>query len=1035
MNEPTVPHSSGLASHLQRLHELFDRLVELPAGERDAEVARIAAESPELARDLRALLEHAARSVTPLDSSVVCLEGDGELPPPRISGFHIDRCIGRGGSATVYLADQEHAEFTRTVALKVVDRPFDAGSLRSVREEQRILARLEHPGISRLYDAGMTATGQHWMAMEYVEGVSILEHCNARGLSERERIELFLPVLDAVAYAHEQGIVHRDLKPGNIFVTASGEPRLLDFGIAKLSDPTDQDETLTQRRALTPAYASPEQVRGDRTTTASDIYSLDVVLYELLAGVLPRLGEHDETQPLPASVAVEQRALRGDLDAILGKALRLRPEERYASATLMAEDLRNALAGAPVMARRGERAYRVRKFLRRHRVAAAVVMTLLLVAAGWQIAGRWRARPGDEVAIFYDARPVDSETRRWLRDGAGRLARFDGVGARDSFRRATASSKGHLPGEALAWDGVARAESSLGETGRAAEAARRAGALIAGHADTLPEHEAERLRARALAADRNWNAAIPALEGLFAAQPERVDIGLDLVGALLACGRTEAADTALGRLRQLAPQQVGNGDPRIDLIDAEVALQISEFQRAAAAASRVRDRAANLQAVVLGQRAARVHAEALVRLDRRDEARSELTSIINRNISLRLTRETAAARLPLGLILSAKGSTDETRRTLEEALAGFIQAGDRRGEILARVQLAVATGRGEGKLAESVRAADAALADARAVGDRWAEGYVLSQRLILYNWAHDETAARETLEPTLAALRESANRRVLMGTLTNACTLAIETLDLEKAEAYIVEAEGLARRVGSQLASALVDGARGSLERTRGDGDLARKSYTAAIEKGRRAGVPRVIAEYSSRLAWLELEADRPDAAAESAQAAIAQFEAIGDKRNALYAEGVLAWADARRGDAAGARRRLVKLRKAAAEDRSPLANFTLLGTEARVAAAGGDWRRAVELRRQTVRMATEWKEEGLAITEQTHLAEALHEAGDRRALEKLVAEMLPAVERHGLRGVASALRAMLAEPAGKSASRGPTPGKSVRSAGTTTGS
>lgn len=1000
MNEPTLPQSPVL-SYFERLHELFDRVVDQPEGARAAEIARLARESPSLAEDLRALLEHAERSDSPLDCAALTFGEEGLLPLPSIPGFRVHRCIGRGGSATVYLADQEHTDFTRTVALKVVDRLFDADSLRSVREEQRILARLEHPGIARLYDSGMTPWGQHWLAMEHVEGESILQHCNTHKLSVRERIELFLQVLDAVAYAHARDIIHRDLKPANIFVTANSEARLLDFGIAKFSDPTDQDETRTLRRALTPAYASPEQLRGDRTTMASDIYSLGVVLYEMLAGTLPG----DDTE--------QRLAIGGDVDAVLNKTLRQQPEERYTHVTAFADDLRNVLAGTPVNARRGDRSYRVRKFLRRHREGVAASIALLLIAiVGWQVANRWRAtRPGNEVAIYYDARPVDAETKRWLREGAERLTRLDGIGARDSFRRATQSSKGTLPGEALAWDGVARAESSLGEIGRSAEAARRAAALIDGDADALPKQEVERLRARALAANRNWDAAIAALEGLFGAQPERLDIGLDLVRALLACGRTDAADTALGRLRQLS---TANGDPRvdlrIDLIESEVALQLSEFQRAAAAASRVRDLAAKAQAVVPAQRAARINAEALVRLDRRDEARTQLTSIVERNLALHLTRETAAARLTLGLILLAVGKNDETRRTLEEALAGCIEAGDRRGEILARVQLAVIDGR-EKKLTEALRAADEALADARAIGDRWAEGYVLSQRLTLYNWAHDETATRETLAPTLQALRDSGNRRVLMGTLTNACTLAIEALDLERAEAYLVEAEGLARRVGSQLASALVDGARGSLERTRGDGDLARKSYTAAIEKGRRAGVPRVTAEYLSRLAFLELEADHPDAATEAANGAIEQFTAIGDARNATYAEGVLAWSEARRGDEAGARRRLVKLRKAAAQDKSPLAQYTLLMTEARVAAATGDWRRAIELRRQTVRMATEWDDRGLAITEQTHLATALHEAGDRRALQALVAEMLPDVERYGLRGVERRLRELVASP------------------------
>ncbi|HEX6085018.1 MAG TPA: serine/threonine-protein kinase [Thermoanaerobaculia bacterium] len=990
MNEPTVP-----VSYIERLHELFDRVVDLPDGEREAEVARLAAEAPELAGDLRALLEHAERTHSPLDGAVLSLAGESEPPLPRIPGFRVHRCIGRGGSATVYLADQEHAEFTRTVALKVVDRLFDEDSLRSVREEQRILARLEHPGIARLYDSGVTPLGRHWLAMEHVEGQSILEHCNARELPARERIELFLPVVDAVAYAHARGIVHRDLKPANIFVTAGGEARLLDFGIARLSDPTDRDETRTLRRALTPAYASPEQMRGDRTTAASDIYSLGVVLYELLTGTLPG----DDTEQL--------RAAGGDVDAVLRKALRRAPDERYASATEMAADLRNVLAGAPVVARRGERAYRVRKFLRRHGAAVVVTIALLLLAAGWQLAGRWRAaRPPNEVAIYHDARPVDAETRRLLREGAARLTRFDGAAARESFRRAAASSKGRMPGEALAWDGVARAESSLGEIGRAAEAARRAGVLIAAHPDALPGDEAERLRARALAADRDWNAAIPALERLFSVQPERVDIGLDLVHTLLAHGRTDAADTAFGRLRQVGAA----GDPRIDLMEAEVALQLSEYQRAAAAASRARAGAEKAQAVVLGQRAARVHAEAIGRLDRRDEARRALESIVARNLSLGLTREAAAARVALGPILGRVASSDETRRTLEAALAGCIQAGDRRGEIVARALLALAAGK-EGKLTEAIRAADAAVADARTIGDRWAEGYVLAQRLSLYNWADDDAATWATMEPTLQALRESGNRRLLMGTLTNAVVPSIEALDLERAEAYIVEAEGLSQRVGSQVGSAYVDGARAHLELTRGDFDLARRSLIAAIEKGRRAGVPSVTASYLAELAWLELVEGEPAAAAEYAQEAIAQFNAMGNKRMALNTEGVLAGTDARRGDAAGARRRLEKLRKAAASSTADTAGFNLLTLEARVAAASGDWRRAIEFRRQAVRMVGGWKNaRGLVLTQQMYLAEALHGAGDRRALEALVAETLPEVERHGLRGVARRLRSLVAK-------------------------
>jgi hypothetical protein len=1007
-------------SNFQLLHEIFDRVSELPPDERDAEIARATADAPGLAEEVRALLEHAARSDSPLDDAMVRLQEESEPPPPEIPGYRIHRCIGRGGSSTVYLADQERPGFTREVALKVVDHVFAGGSLRSVREEQRILARLEHPGIARLYDAGMTSLGQPWLAMEHVEGESIVAHCRSHQLSLHARIELFLSVLHAVVYAHARGIVHRDLKPANIFVTAAGEPKLLDFGIAKLSDPADQDETQTLRRAATPAYASPEQMRGGRITAASDIYSLGVVLYELLAGTLPQRA--DATDPLPASVAFAQteeshelpeagqwsRALRGDLDAILGKALRQQPEDRYVSVSAMADDLRRVLEGEPAAARRGDLRYRTRKFLSRHRTAVALAAAVLLFAVSWQLAGRWRGTdaPGKELAIYRDARPVDHETRRWLRDGADRLERFDEAGARDSFRRAASTSRGRMPGEALAWDGVARAESSLGEIGRAAEAARRAGTLIAAHPDVLPRDEAERLRARALAANRDWNAAIPALEGLFSAQPERVDVGLDLVTTLLACGRTAAADTALGRLRQLTP--ASGGDPRIDLMEAEVAQQHSEFQRAAAAASRARNGAARVKAVALGQRAARLHGEATARLDRREEARRELEAVAARNLALGLNREAAAARLALGTILLRTAGNDETRRVLEAARTGCVQAQDRRCEILARSFLAIVAGK-EGRPAEGIRSVDAALADARAIRDRWAEGHVRSQRLILYNWA-DETAAIEAdIEPTLTALRESGNRQLLMTTLTNLTIAATEALDLERAEAYVVEAEGLSRRVGSEVASANVDRARGQVEQMRGDLDLARKSFLSALEKARRAKVPLAIALYLSDLAWLEVEADRPVPAAEWARAAVAAFNSVGDSRNAAFTESVLAWTEARQGNEDAAQRHLAALRQSASDDGSDTARFALLSMEARVAGALGDWNRAIELRRETVRIATEWNSRGLVLAQQTYLAEALHGAGDRRALEKLVAEMLPEVERHGLRGIARELRALLA--------------------------
>ncbi|MCU1348971.1 MAG: serine/threonine protein kinase, partial [Acidobacteria bacterium] len=722
------------ANFFARLRELFDRIAELPVSEREPEIARATEGDPALAAELRGLLEHADRLETTLDNANLLIDGLitgwSEPPLPVIPGFRLLRPIGRGGSSTVYLAEQQRADFTRPVALKIVDSVVDSPSLWRVREEQRILACLEHPGIARLYDTGLTSFGHPYLAMEHVAGETIVEHCRSHRLPVRDRIELFLSVLDAVRYAHEQGIVHRDLKPANIFVSARGEPKLLDFGIAKLVAPEDEDPTLTLRRALTPAYASPEQLRGGRITPASDIYSLGIVLYELLANTIPfRLTDravavrqdsmHEsmhqsivgpDPEPPSAAFSVDalpggaaasrsdvarwRSTLRGDLDAVMLKALRSRPEARYPSAAALADDLRRFLAGRPVAARHGERIYRTARFLRRRTAAAAIVAVAALagsLAAGRQLSslGHPAMSVSGELAVYDHGGSLDRETRRWLRDGAEKLERFEAAAARDRFQHAVTAARGSLPGQAMGWDGTARAEGLLGEVGRAADAARRAGNLLAAGDGGLPRDEVARIRAAAWAANHDWAKAIPELEGLFVRQPERVDIGMALVSAYAASGRTDAADTVLGRLRQLPASRAGapdlGADPRIDLLEAEVAQQLSEYQRSAAAAARTRERAQKLGAIALALRAERLHAEAIARLDRRDEARSALESLARRDAAQGLAREAAAARLALGLVLLRTGSNQETRQVLQTALAGLRAAGDERGQIMARV--------------------------------------------------------------------------------------------------------------------------------------------------------------------------------------------------------------------------------------------------------------------------------------------------------------------------------------------------------------
>jgi tRNA A-37 threonylcarbamoyl transferase component Bud32/tetratricopeptide (TPR) repeat protein len=973
-----------------RLREHFDRISDLPVEERDAEIARATEGDATLAAELRALLEQDARAETTLDNGTL-LTGWTEPPLPFVTGFRLHRRIGRGGSATVYLADQERTDFTRVVALKVIDSMADSTSFGRVREEQRILARLEHPGIARLYDTGVTSLGQAYLAMEHVEGETIVEHCRHHELPIRARLELFLSVLDAVSYAHERSIVHRDLKPANILVSARGEAKLLDFGIAKLVA-QDDDETRTLHRAMTPAYASPEQMRGDRITPASDIYSLGVVLYELLANTIP--VDVREIDPDPPSVAFQgdarwRKALRGDLDAVVLKALRYDPADRYPSAAALADDLRRVLAGRPVAARRCDRLYRAGKFVRRHRVAVAALTAAIVVALffiPWRIS---RTSRPNELAIFYE---------NGLRDGAQKLERFEAAAARDSFRRAAASTN-----EALAWDGVARAESLLGEVGRARDAARRAGDRIAHSASKLPRDEVERIRAAALAARYEWATAIPAFEELFARQPERIDIGLAAVTALLHAGRTDAADAALGRVRQLP-----STDPRIDLVEAEVAHQLSEYQRAAAAAARGRARAQQLGATPLVLRAERLHATAITRLDHREEARRALESLIQRDVAAGMACEAAAARLALGAVFVRIGTAEEMSKALEAGMAGLRSAGDERSQITARILLAMHAG-AFGDLKAGIASMKGAVADAQRIRDRAAEAYALSQLLVMFSWAEDQVSLDALVEPTLTALRDAGNRYILVVTLGNLAIAAIEHLDLDRAEAYLAEAEVLSRRVGSQFARASIERSRGYLDHTRGELDLAREHYLSALEIARTAGVPIAKGTFLADLAWLELDANRTGAAGARAREAIAEFKSVDDVRSATEIGVVLAWADASRGDVASAQRSVDAIRQLHEKEKDDGTRLLLLETEAFVAAAVGDWRRAVELRRDAVRLAKQFKSRGIVVQQQARLAHALHGLGDRRAAQKLVRELLPEVERLGMRGIARDLRALIA--------------------------
>jgi tetratricopeptide (TPR) repeat protein len=317
----------------------------------------------------------------------------------RVGPYRLLDVLGRGGMGAVYRAERADGEITQQVALKLVKGGMHSPSmLVRFRKERQILAKLEHPNIGRLLDGGTTASGVPYFVMEYIRGLPITEYCAVKKLGIRERLALFSIICDAVQYAHANLIIHRDLKPSNIMVTDDGTVKLLDFGIAKvLADDTGAEHahTVTETHLFTPDYCSPEQIRGEPVSTATDVYALGCVLYELLTGKRPHNLSTYSTSELVAAICEReparlstasppelQRTLRGDLETIVGRALMKDPSQRYRLVELLRRDVDSYLAGHPIMARPQTRLYRARKFIQRHRLAvgAAALATVLLVA-------------------------------------------------------------------------------------------------------------------------------------------------------------------------------------------------------------------------------------------------------------------------------------------------------------------------------------------------------------------------------------------------------------------------------------------------------------------------------------------------------------------------------------------------------------------------------------------------------------------------------------------------------------------------------
>jgi serine/threonine protein kinase len=407
---------------MSQVKQIFNEALELEPDEREKFLAQACGADAGLRDEVESLLDSynrvedflqtPAASFSASEMAAQVLESEEASAIGKLVGaYKIEREIGRGGMGAVYLATRDDGQFHKKVAIKLLRRGMENESvIRRFQNERQILADLEHPNIARLIDGGATENGLPYFVMEYVAGLPVNRFCDERNLSIEERLKLFREICAAVEFAHEHSIIHRDIKPSNIFVTKTGTPKLLDFGIAKTSATNGKlASTVTALRAMTPEYASPEQMRGERVTKASDIYSLGVLLYELVTGHRPYNFDSKspyeivqaicEEEPIRPSLAVSsnfqvgkppianRKSFKNDLDNIILKSLRKEPKRRYTSVREFSEDIRRLLEGSPVSARQDTVFYRGAKLFERYRtsVLSAVAVTFVFLLIGFSL--------------------------------------------------------------------------------------------------------------------------------------------------------------------------------------------------------------------------------------------------------------------------------------------------------------------------------------------------------------------------------------------------------------------------------------------------------------------------------------------------------------------------------------------------------------------------------------------------------------------------------------------------------------------------
>ncbi|HEV8629708.1 MAG TPA: tetratricopeptide repeat protein [Thermoanaerobaculia bacterium] len=536
--------------------ELLEELLDLPPAERDAALGA-RAPSPEVATKVRELLAAADREEGVLEQPPPWPAAGEDAAPAALAGarfgpYEVVDEIGRGGMAVVYRARRADGQFQRDVALKLLTLgAWALGSLGRRRHEQAVLARLEHPGIASLLDAGVTADGTPWLAMELIDGEPIDAWCERRQLAAAAIVRLFLQACDAVAFAHRNLVVHRDLKPSNIFVDRDGRVRLLDFGIAKLLDEAVPDATVT--RVFTPGYAAPEQLAGRAVTTATDVYGMGAVLHRLLARQSPfprrdRLASaaaaEDSPAP-PSAVAGHVAGIDRDLDNAVAMALRAESERRYPTAEALRDDLARWLEGRPLHATPDRLGYRFRKYARRHRAGVAAALLALVGLVGGSSLALWQASVAR--AESRRARAAAAETQQQLRR-AEEVTRFlvDAFAAADPY----AHGGKDVTADEIVAEGVRRIDREL----RGQPAVRRQMLAVLGE---MTYHLADFPRAEELLHE--------ALATPDASAEERVRILRLAAMTASAAGDYPKAEERFAAARALAAEKAIASEPRVAL--------------------------------------------------------------------------------------------------------------------------------------------------------------------------------------------------------------------------------------------------------------------------------------------------------------------------------------------------------------------------------------------------------------------------------------------------------------------------------------